>query len=209
MSEILVLAPQERDRKAIEAAGLGERYAIGLVGSDLDHLDAFDPATFLAEAERLPARGVVATKDASALLAAILAQRRGLTGPRPEAVLGIQHKPTARAVQRQVAPEATPRFALLDSRPPLPFPFFVKPVVGRLSLSTYRIDGEQDLLQLPAPGADIRRYAEIVALAGGDPSSATGTAKVTGSGKSAGHCAGSTRWSCTRSAPARAASVTA
>ena len=41
MSEILVLAPQERDRKAIEAAGLGERYAIGLVGSDLDHLDAF------------------------------------------------------------------------------------------------------------------------------------------------------------------------
>lgn len=174
MREILVLAPQERDRKAIEAAGLAGRYALRLVGSDLDAPDAPDPIALLGEAERLPAEAVVGTKDASALLAAILAARRGLPGPRPEAVLAVQHKPTARAVEREAAPEATPRYALLDSSPPFPFPFFVKPVVGRLSQNAFRIDGEEDLRRLPAPGPDVRRYAEIAALAGADPASVTG-----------------------------------
>ena len=174
MKQILVLAPQERDLSAIRAAGLEERYGVDFVGSDLDQLESFDPVGFLAEAEQLPADGVVATKDASALLAAVLAERRSLAGPRPEAVLRIQHKPTARAVQRQVAPEATPRFALLDSRLPLPFPFFVKPVVGRLSQNAYRIDAADDLLQLQAAGADVGRYAEIVELAGRDPAFVTG-----------------------------------
>jgi hypothetical protein len=174
MKDILVLAPQERDLSAIRAAGLEERYGVDFVGADLDQLESFDPVGFLAEAERLTADGVVATKDSSTLLAAVLAERRGLAGPRPEAVLRIQHKPTARAVQRQVAPEATPRFAPLDSRPPLPFPFFVKPVVGRLSQNAYRIDTADDLLQLQAAGADVGRYAEIVELAGGDPASVTG-----------------------------------
>ena len=174
MKQILVLAPQERDLSAIRTAGLEERYGVDFVGSDLDQLESFDPVGFLAEAEQLPADGVVATKDASALLAAVLAERRSLAGPRPQAVLRIQHKPTARAVQRQVAPEATPRFALLDSRLPLPFPFFVKPVVGRLSQNAYRIDAADDLLQLQAAGADVGRYAEIVELAGRDPAFVTG-----------------------------------
>ncbi|HSE82435.1 MAG TPA: ATP-grasp domain-containing protein [Gaiellaceae bacterium] len=174
MKQILVLAPQERDLSAIRAAGLEERYGVDFVGSDLDQLESFDPVGFLAEAEQLPADGVVATKDASALLAAVLAERRSLAGPRPQAVLRIQHKPTARAVQRQVAPEATPRFALLDSRLPLPFPFFVKPVVGRLSQNAYRIDAADDLLQLQAAGADVGRYAEIVEIAGRDPAFVTG-----------------------------------
>lgn len=174
MREILVLAPQERDRKAIAAAALGERYSIRLVGSDLDGLDRFDPEAFLAEAEALPADGVVATKDASALLASILAERRGLPGPAPGAVLAAQHKPTARAVGREVVPAATPRFAPLDSRPPFPFPFFVKPVVGRLSQNAFRIDSEDDLRRLPPPGPDSERYAEIAGLAGGDPAAMTG-----------------------------------
>ena len=50
MREILVLAPQERDRKAIEAAGLAGRYALSLVGSDLDGPQATDPTRLLAEA---------------------------------------------------------------------------------------------------------------------------------------------------------------
>jgi len=174
MREILVLAPQERDRKAIEAAGLADRYALRLVGSDLDGPRAPDPAGLLAEAEALRADGVVGTKDASSLLAAILADRRGLPGPSPAAVLAVQHKPTARAREREAAPEATPRFALLDSTPPFPFPFFVKPVVGRLSQSAYRIDSAEDLLRLPEAAPDTQRYAEIVALAGGDPASVSG-----------------------------------
>ena len=109
MNDILVLSPQERDRKAIRAAGLEDRYRVRFAGSDIDGLEAFDPAAFLGEAEQVPADGVLATKDASALLASVLAGRRGLPGPSADAVLRIQHKPSARAVQQEVAPEATPR----------------------------------------------------------------------------------------------------
>lgn len=174
MKDILVLCPQERDFNAIRAAGLDQRYRVRFAGSDLDRLESFDPQAFLAEAEPIPAGAVVGTKDQSALLAALLAERRGLPGPSPMTLLRLQHKPTARSVQQRVAPEATPRFALLDSEAPLPYPFFVKPVVGRLSQSAYRIDDEHDLLELPDTGEDMRRYADIVALAGGDPATVTG-----------------------------------
>lgn len=77
-----------------------------------------------------PADGVVGTKDRSALVAALVADRRGLPGPRPEALVACQHKPTARETARRVVPEATPRFGPPDQLDP---PFFVKPAVGRLS----------------------------------------------------------------------------
>jgi biotin carboxylase len=174
MREILVLAPQERDRKAIEAAGLAERYSLRFVGSDLDDPATPAPEALLVEAEAGSAEGAVGTKDASALLAAVVTDRLGLPGPRSEAVLAVQHKPTARSIEQKAAPEATPRFALLDSTPPFPFPFFVKPVVGRLSHNAYRIDSQDDLSLLPSTAADTERYAEIVALAGGNPSSVDG-----------------------------------
>jgi hypothetical protein len=174
MKDILVLCPQERDFNAIRAAGLEQRYRVRFAGSDLDRLESFDPQAFLAEAEPIPAGAVVGTKDQSALLAALLAERRGLPGPSPMTLLRLQHKPTARSVQQRVAPEATPRFALLDSEAPFPYPFFVKPVVGRLSQNAYRIDDEHDLLELPDAGEDTRRYADIVVLAGGDPATVTG-----------------------------------
>lgn len=174
MNDILVLCPQERDLNVIRLAGLDERYALRLVGSDLDLIEEFDAAAFLAECEALPAAGAVGTKDATALLAAVLAERRGLPGPPPAALLACQHKPTSRAVQQRVVPEATPRFALLDSRPALPFPFFVKPVVGRLSQNAYRIDDVDDLAALPDPGDGAERYAEIASVAGGDPASVRG-----------------------------------
>ncbi|MGH3035679.1 MAG: hypothetical protein ACRDMU_00730, partial [Gaiellaceae bacterium] len=152
MKDILVLCPQERDLKAIDAAGLEQRYRVRCQGSDLDQLDSFDPVAFLEDATTVPADGVVGTKDSSALLASLLAERRGLPGPSPGALIACQHKPTSRALQQRVAPEATPRFALLDPRapydPPFDVPFFVKPVVGRLSQNAFRIDDPRDLLGL-------------------------------------------------------------
>jgi ATP-grasp domain len=174
MRDILVLCPQERDLKAIAAAGLEERYRVRYAGSDLDQLESFDAKAFLDEAESLPSHGVVGTKDLSALLAAVLAERRGLPGPTPQALLALQHKPTSRAIQRRVAPEATPAFALLDGRVSMPLPFFVKPVVGRLSQNAYRIDDESDLLGLHEIDRYTARYAEIAALAGADANSVHG-----------------------------------
>ena len=164
-----MLCPQERDLKAIRAAGLEERYGLRFVGTDLDQLEEFDPEAFLAECERLPANGVVGTKDQSALLAALLAERRGLPGPSPQALVACQHKPTSRALQQRSAPEATPGFAVLDGRVPFGVPFFVKPVVGRLSQNAYRIDDPRDLLGLHELDRYTTRYAEIAALAGTDP----------------------------------------
>jgi biotin carboxylase len=174
MRDILVLLPQERDLKAIRAAGLEERYRIHFAGSDLDQLETFDPEAFLDECERIPADAVIGTKDQSALLAALLAERRGLPGPSPQALVRLQHKPTSRSIQQLAAPEATPRFAVLDGRPPLDVPFFVKPVVGRLSQNVFRIDDERELLELHEIDRYTHRYAEIAALAGADPAHAHG-----------------------------------
>ena len=101
MRDILVLCPQERDLKAIRAAGLEDRYRVHFAGSDLDQLEDFDPEAFLDECEGIPADAVLGTKDQSALLAALLAERRGLPGPSPQALVACQHKPTAREIQQR------------------------------------------------------------------------------------------------------------
>jgi len=174
MKDILVLGPQERDVNAIGAARLEERYNVHFEGSDLDQLEDFDPEAFLADLSSVPADGVVGTKDQSALLAALLAERRGLPGPTPQSLIACQHKPTSREIQRRVAPEATPQFALIDSEVPFNPPFFAKPVVGRLSQNTYRIEQESDLFALHELDRYTARYARIAALAGADPSSVHG-----------------------------------
>jgi hypothetical protein len=106
----------------------------------------------------------VGTKDRSALLAALLAEQRGLPGPSPSAIVSCQHKPTSRAIQQREAPEATPRFAVLDGVPPFPPPWWVKPVVGRLSQEARRVDGEVELARLAEEPAYRDEYAVLAGL---------------------------------------------
>ena len=174
MRDILVLCPQERDITAIRSANLGYRYRIHFEGSDLDQLDDFDPVPFLASLDGIAADGVIGTKDQSALLASLVARERGLPSPTPEALIACQHKLRSRERQRAVAPEATPDFALLGEQPPFDFPFFAKPVVGRLSQNAYRIDDAGDLLGLHEMDSYTTRYARIAALAGADPDAVHG-----------------------------------
>lgn len=167
MRDILMLCPQERDVRAVRSAGLDDLYRIRFAGSDLDGLDSFDPAAFLAEWETAPADGIVGTKDRSALLASILTERRGLPGPSPRALFACQHKPTSREIQARVVPAATPEFALVDGRPPdFGPPWFVKPVVGRLSQEARRVDRLEELLELVETGDYRSGYAAIAELAG-------------------------------------------
>src|SRR4029077_19970346 len=96
-------------------AGLHAEFSVITAGTDLDaNDDGFDPEAFVARQAARSAHGVVATKDRSALLAALIAERCGLSGPTPGAMLACQHKPTSRRLQQQAAPEAIPRFALLS-----------------------------------------------------------------------------------------------
>lgn len=174
MRDLLVVCPQERDLGAIEAAGLGQRYRIHYAGADLDAIDDFDPQEFVEDCDAIPADGVVGTKDRSALLAALIAARRGLPGPSPRALIACQFKPTARALQRATTPSATPRFALLDGRPPFGPPFFVKPVVGRLSQRARRIDDPEEIEQLADLDDYMSGYARIAELAGLHPDAVRG-----------------------------------
>jgi hypothetical protein len=169
MRDVILLCPQSRDLAAVEAAELRARYRVHVVGPDLDTVPQVDPETILAEAAAVAADGVVATKDRSALLAALLAERRGLPGPSPQAVLACQHKPTSRRIQQEAVPEATPRWAVLAGDPP-PFgpPWFVKPVVGRLSQDARRIDDPASLAALSGWDAYREGYAAIAGLAGLD-----------------------------------------
>jgi biotin carboxylase len=165
VQEVLLICPQERDFTLVQSAGLGRRYKVRAVGRDLDSRQV-EPEDVVEEASTMPANGVVGTKDRSALLAAVVARRRGLPGPSPQVLFACQHKPTSRELQRRVVPEATPRFELLNGAPALQPPFFVKPVVGRLSQLARRIDDPAELKELPSDDPYLEGYARLAALAG-------------------------------------------
>jgi hypothetical protein len=167
MRDVLVLCPQPRDLRLLRATGLDRRFRIRAVGSDLDAPGAPAPEDVLAEASALPADGVVGTKDRSALLASLVAAERGLAGPPPASLLACQHKLDSRLAQRAVVPEVVPPFAPVgQDAPPFPPPWFVKPVVGRLSEHARRVDDDADLPRGHEDGAYARAWAELAALAG-------------------------------------------
>jgi biotin carboxylase len=132
-------------------------YRIETYGSDVEH----DPASFDADrfieaaVTALGSAGVVGVTSSSdypgALVAAFIARELGLPGPDPETVLRCSHKYYARVAQELAAPEATPRFALidpdrLDERSlGLPFPLFVKPVKSWFSQYARRVDSFGEL----------------------------------------------------------------
>jgi hypothetical protein len=158
---LLILCPAARDLAAVAAAGLDERYRVVTVGEDVDAAGEFDPDALVRAAERVGADGVVGTKDRSALLAAIVAERCGLPGPSPRAVLSAQHKLRSRELQLRAAPEAVPRFG--DVEPPC----FAKPVVGRLSQGAVRL-GRGAEPPSTARDAYSESFARLAALAGVD-----------------------------------------
>ena len=165
MRDVLLVCPQQRDYACVRAARLQERYRVHAVGPDLDSEDV-DPKQMLEQATALPVDGVVGTKDRSALLAALVAERLSLPGPTPRALVACQHKATSRELQRSVVPEATPRFERFESAPTLDPPYFVKPVVGRLSQLARRIEQPSELADLPSEDPYRDGYARIAELAG-------------------------------------------
>ena len=175
MHDVILLCPQPRDVEEIRAAGLERRFRIHRVGPDLDAVDSFDVDALLDECGRVPADGVVATKDRSALLAALVAARRGLPGPSPAALVRCQHKLTSREVQARAVPAATPRFAPVRAGgTALQPPFFLKPVVGRLSQGARRVDPPDELTAFDGRDGYAEGYAAIAERAGLAPGGARG-----------------------------------
>lgn len=103
----------------------------------------------VAEARRSGERvqGVVAFDDYPAsLLAVAIAEKLGLPGPSLASVVTCNNKAWSRVLQKAAAPEAVPRFQLIDPhralRPGdlrLGFPFWLKPVKSSMSYLGFRI----------------------------------------------------------------------
>jgi hypothetical protein len=168
--DLIVVCPQERDRALIRAAGLDDLYRVRYAGPDLDSVTDFDPGAFLDLWTTVRAEGVVGTKDRSALLASLLAQRLGLAGPNPDAVINCQHKGRSRLLHRDVAPAATPLFAAVhdanDPPPACPPPWFAKPIVGRLSQGARRVDDPTEFRELTDASGYPAAWGRIAELAG-------------------------------------------
>lgn len=88
-----------------------------------------------------------------ALAAALVAQRLGLPGAQPEALLRAQHKYEARLRLREVAPDLCPEFELipytitLAQACALRYPLFVKPVKAAFSVLARRCDTPEQLIE--------------------------------------------------------------
>lgn len=165
-STILVLCPTHRDHRELAALAPDTRFLFHDYASiALEEMVAPDPPSVapfgcpLAEIDKIIASvegvdlvGIVSTDDYPGVtLAAAVAQRLGLPGPGPAAVLLCQHKFEARNLQQRHAPDAVPDFALIDTAPdadaasPLGYPVFVKPVKSFFSVGSRRIASSDEL----------------------------------------------------------------
>ncbi len=119
-----------------------------LVGFDLERFVARQAR----RGQRLGWAGVISHHEQfGALAAAMLAERLGLPGTRPEAVLACQHKLYARQVLQQVCPEANLRYAELPVAyggaipEGLHYPAFAKPVKAAFSVLARKVRSQVEL----------------------------------------------------------------
>ncbi len=146
---VLVFAPTAWDREVLAAPSLRAGHEILWAGEELTEAPSawaalrFDVHRYLDDtAARLRGArldGIVGTGEYPAcFLAAALAERLGLPSPAPRDVVMMGNKLSSRRLQAAAVPEATPAFEPLDPRRPrlasLPFPVFVKPVKGTMSI---------------------------------------------------------------------------
>lgn len=86
--------------------------------------------------------------------ASVIAERLSLPGAPAQAVMLCEHKHYSRIHQKQLVPEATPDFHLIDPKKQeshesdLPFPCFLKPVKSCMSKNAYIVETEDRLKEL-------------------------------------------------------------
>jgi hypothetical protein len=166
MSQVMIMCPTRRDTRELQLLrGFGAFLTHDYASTALEELSADEPPADVsisdpeAEIERILERCVreqvvaVASSDdyPGSTLTSIVAQKLGLPGVLPGPNLLCQHKYFSRQFQQAAAPEAVPRFHLLDVRPEaglpqgLEFPLFVKPVKSFFSVGAQRVDSAAEL----------------------------------------------------------------
>lgn len=165
MKNILVLFDADWDRQQLEKAAArsdARGYRFHFEGFDLFSFpsnarlltfDIFKFVDWLAKKyHHLPLHGITSSNEQfGALVGALLAQKLGLPGADPKALIAAQHKYVARRILEKEVPEANVRFAAFPytfasaADIALPFPFYVKPVKAAYSVLARRVDDFQQL----------------------------------------------------------------
>lgn len=157
---VLVVLATAWDREELAAERYHGRYRFVFRGGHPEETEpGFEPLRFVRETAAAfrgdGVAGVIGTDDYLAcVLAPAIAAELGLPGPAPRAVLHCQHKYYSRCRQRELVPEATPAFVVASpwefhlEAPPVPYPFFMKPVRGTFSVLAKRMDGPHSFLEV-------------------------------------------------------------
>ncbi len=177
MKTIALLCPNDWDADHLARSRSRSRarweplYRVVKHGEGAEHAPAtFDALGFVGEAverfRRERVDGVCSSSDyPGCLVAAAVAHELGLPGPAPRGVLTCSHKYYSRVAQASAAPEATPRFGLVDEEAlasgrvmghdgrPLAFPLFVKPVKSWFSQHARRCETAEELARFAASPA--------------------------------------------------------
>jgi hypothetical protein len=180
VKKILVLCPNSWDKEALASERIREGREIiydyeHLLDTPAEGLGTFDTFDFMraiaGDYRDRGLAGVVGTGDyPGAILAAHVGKDLGLTVPDPKVVTLLSHKWHSREIQRRSAPEATPEYFALDpfeplpENLPLPFPFFVKPVKGTMSVRARMVRDTKDLeAAVRTSPAELANYRAIFA----------------------------------------------
>lgn len=171
MQKILIICPCFRDRRELLAMPSSSAYSFIFHDFISDYLEefVFDNAIDEGRDDNIlntidqiidtykndSLSGVIASDDyPGSTIASVVAKELQLPGPDPRAVLLCQHKYYSRVAQQKYVPEAVPAFSIVDpltmkqQPPPLPFPFFIKPVKSYFSCNANMIKSLEDLLSL-------------------------------------------------------------
>ena len=164
MKKILILFAKDWDQIALQAQHYSSHYQFYFEGFDLfrfpenAQLLSFNVVRYIDQLEYkyrpLGVDGIVSNHEQfGTLIAAVLAQRLGLPGNDPLAIIACQHKFYSRLMQQKIAPEVVPRFSYIpypfNSQEPvgLDYPFFVKPIKATYSVLARQINNVDELKQ--------------------------------------------------------------
>ena len=162
--KFLILEPTPWDRRELISSGVSERYELDLpaenwlsstkyFGAVIGNVNSWVKKT-AAKLKNQGYDGIIGIQDFPAsLIASSLGEEMGFRVPKLDVMLSIHNKYLSRMIQQRAAPEAVPPFALVDTakidvnNPPLPYPFFLKPVKGLSSIKAQVVRGPEDFLK--------------------------------------------------------------
>ena len=181
--KILVLEPTGWDANEFKMSGATQKYEIELpkqnIWENIKYLNYLKNVFFNLDAwvkkitpnfAKQKYDGIIGIQDYPAsLVASALGEALNLKVPRVDVMISLHNKFLSRQIQKSVAPEAVPPFALVDLKqidtknPPLPYPFFLKPVKGLSSIKAQVIRNKDDFIKASRLSASEKLASHIFA----------------------------------------------